>query len=827
MKKKRWLVGILLGVLVVALLPLTASLVDLRGSVARAFEDQWGRPVELSRVEARLLPEPGLRGYGVKIGEAEAFGAEPFVQAEEVDCRLQLRPLLRGRVECARIHLVRPSLNLVRNHEGAWNLAQWAQRGGVAWPVLSAEEARINVKQGTEKKVYALTDTRFVLETRPDAWQLSLEAHPFRSDRQLAEIGSIKLIASLGRVADTASVPVDVSWEFERGSLSQWYAFATGRDLPLRADVALRGRVTGTWRELLLAGEFTLEDLHRWDLIPGRPLPRWRGQYEFRFFGLAHDLEIVRAELRSEHSAVGVRGRIGAVFGKTDWDVEVAAPALALDELLAQYSALKANVSPATRLEGAARFTAKLAGPTSRWKAALALEKAGRWRLSGLRESVRVEPFELRWEQGRLELRPLRFVFPGERSLEVSGRLVPQGASWLARIEAHAPELELEYAVAAARALGWDLWGETRWQGRAQVALEWRSDARAWQEWRCRGILELHGMSFQPRALNRALRIEAARVEYAGRAIRVMPLTVQLAEATLTGTLERARPEAPWLMNLSVDRLTLNELDALVNPERARDLLGALMGSPTPSTEAWDPLQAKGRVEVESLQAGPFHLAQFQADAEWRQRRLLLTQLRFRSLGGQFRGSLQGDFRARLPAYRLAGNAKQIDLNQLLRAGTRLGEFFSGNLGADVMLQTAGRGSRDLRRNLQGIVAGVVTDGTLRNINLLGAMRAAAGMPPEETDAQPRTALQSLGGEFHLANRRVRCQRAQMVVDGAALELSGEVDFEGRLNLRLRGEPLLVAGVEPTPAHRQLFTSGFEIRGHLREPVVRLGARPR
>ncbi|MBI4462577.1 MAG: hypothetical protein HY653_06710, partial [Acidobacteria bacterium] len=51
---------------------------------------------------------------------------------------------------------------------------------------------------------------------------------------------------------------------------------------------------------------------------------------------------------------------------------------------------------------------------------------------------------------------------------------------------------------------------------------------------------------------------------------------------------------------------------------------------------------------------------------------------------------------------------------------------------------------------------------------------------------------------------------------------AGEVGFDGRLNLRVRGEPLLVADVEPSPAHRQLFTSAFEILGTLRQPVVRV-----
>ncbi|MEK7214210.1 MAG: AsmA family protein, partial [Chloroflexota bacterium] len=167
MKTRRWLIALLLSVLAVVVVPLTVSLGPLRAAAVRAFERQWGRPVEVGRVQAQFLPEPGLRSYRVKVSDLEAFGAEPFLQAQEVYWRLKLGSLIRGRLECTRLHLVRPSLNLVRNAQGAWNLALWAQRAALSWPVVSAEEARINFKQGAEKKIYALADARFSLQATP------------------------------------------------------------------------------------------------------------------------------------------------------------------------------------------------------------------------------------------------------------------------------------------------------------------------------------------------------------------------------------------------------------------------------------------------------------------------------------------------------------------------------------------------------------------------------------------------------------------------------------------------------------------------------------
>ncbi|MBI4462852.1 MAG: hypothetical protein HY653_08110, partial [Acidobacteria bacterium] len=510
MKKKRGLVLVLLGVLLLVGVPLAGSVIGLRGSVERAFERHWGRPVEISRAEVRLLPEPSLRAYGVKLVEWEEFGAEPFMHVEEARCRVKLAALLRGRLECARLHFLRPSLNVVRNHEGAWNLLRWLEGAGEVWPVLTAEEARINFKQGAEKKVYALAEARFALEVKPEAWHIDLEARPFRSDRRLRETGRIRLNGTWKRTPDeTGSSPLALSWEVERSALSQWVAFFTGHEPPVRANVALTGNVTGSVAALRLAGECTVEDLRRWDLIPPRPVPRWRGSYELRFSPMTRELGILRADLRSEGSSISARGRIENLLAEPRWDVEVTS-SLALDELLAQLGALRTGVSPDTRLQGTTEVTATLAGTTSEWKGTMTLAKPALWRLPDIRETVRVEPTEMRWQGDRVDLDPLRLVFPGERTLELGGRLLLHEPNWFARVRAHTEQMDLEHLRAAARAVGWNLWGETQWRGRARLALEWRGNVSAWSERMRRGRLELEQASFQAPALNGSLEIEKA-----------------------------------------------------------------------------------------------------------------------------------------------------------------------------------------------------------------------------------------------------------------------------------------------------------------------------
>ena len=206
----------------------------------------------------------------------------------------------------------------------------------------------------------------------------------------------------------------------------------------------------------------------------------------------------------------------------------------------------------------------------------------------------------------------------------------------------------------------------------------------------------------------------------------------------------------------------------------------------------------------------------------WKERRLALTRLRFQAFGGRFRGRFHADFQGEEPQYQCTGNLKEISLAQFLRTTTTLGELFSGRLGADVVLQTTGRRPVDWRHNLQGTVAGVITDGRLTHIDLLAAMSAAAGLTRAGRTGEGATELQSLAGEFEIGERRVRFEGTRMIVDGAALELAGEVDFDAKINLRLRGELLRVAEAKRMSTLRRLFDSTYQLRGTLKEPSVRV-----
>src|SRR5260370_8407549 len=122
-----------------------------------------------------MLASPRVDANGVRVGEDPAFGYEYFLRAERLSASFRWTGLLRGHFEFGTLSLSRPSLILVRNTQGRWNLERWpppAKGSSAATRVygppsapapvnrlqkIGVEEGRINFKNDADKTPLALT----------------------------------------------------------------------------------------------------------------------------------------------------------------------------------------------------------------------------------------------------------------------------------------------------------------------------------------------------------------------------------------------------------------------------------------------------------------------------------------------------------------------------------------------------------------------------------------------------------------------------------------------------------------------------------------------
>jgi hypothetical protein len=124
----KWTLGILvvLVVLVVVALAAVPYLVDaprIQAYIANTASQTLGRPVKFSSVSLRVLPLPAVDLHDLEVAEDPKFGTTPFLRLKTGRVRLQLLPLLTGRVELGDIVLDKPVVTVVQAADGRLNIS--------------------------------------------------------------------------------------------------------------------------------------------------------------------------------------------------------------------------------------------------------------------------------------------------------------------------------------------------------------------------------------------------------------------------------------------------------------------------------------------------------------------------------------------------------------------------------------------------------------------------------------------------------------------------------------------------------------------------------
>src|SRR5205823_6570621 len=122
-KRARVIVAIVGTILLGIFLPPLVTANHFKGRIAGAISSALGRKTTFGEIHLRLLPQPGFDITNFVVEDDPAFSAEPLLRADEVTAYLRLTSLWQGRLEVAQLSLKNPSLNLVRNDGGEWNLA--------------------------------------------------------------------------------------------------------------------------------------------------------------------------------------------------------------------------------------------------------------------------------------------------------------------------------------------------------------------------------------------------------------------------------------------------------------------------------------------------------------------------------------------------------------------------------------------------------------------------------------------------------------------------------------------------------------------------------
>jgi hypothetical protein len=681
----------------------------LKSRIIVSMSSAVGRSVDIGAVHLRLLPRPGFDLENLVVYDDPAFGAEPMLRASEVTAALRLTSLVRGRIEIARLDLTEPSLNLVHGDDGRWNLEALVERTArtplaptgkakseprPGFPYIEATSARINFKNGQEKKPFALTNADFSLwQESENAWGVRLLAQPVRTDLNLNDTGLLRVSGTWQRAATLRETPIDFHVEWRRAQLGQLTKLLTHNDQGWRGGIEFETTLAGTPAKLAVSTSAAIQDFRRYDLTNGEAL-RLAAHCDAQYSSLDHVFHDVVCSAPVQSGMVALKGEMG-LPGSHRCDLMLMAqdvPAAALiafaqrakknlpDDLTAAGTLrgdveIKGEAGSPLRVQGRGEIEdfllASAASKTEIGPETIPFdfnESPGEGGVTRNREKTSAIPFP---SGPRVELGPLSLA-PGRRATNA----VVQG--WVSRSGynfALKGETEIAKALRAARLVGLPALNAAA-DGAALLDLQiagtwpgWGSGAASeFQKPAITGTAKLRNAHVLIHGAEEPVEISSADLQMRADETRVEKLNASAAGTLWIGSLDVPRgcgtPGACEVrFNLKADRVALRELSNWVNPRAKQRPWYQVLESSTQAPPSFlASVRASGRVAVERVQAGSLTATRVSANVDLDRGKLQISELTAELLGGDYHGTWLADFSVKPAVCRGSGSVSELQL---------------------------------------------------------------------------------------------------------------------------------------------------------------------
>ena len=839
--KRRIAAAVVLVLLVLFLLRPGAS--RLKSRIVSSISSAVGRPVEIGSVSLRLLPRPGFDLENLVVYDDPAFGAEPMLRASEVTAALRLTSLVRGRLEIARLDLTEPSLNLVHAEGGRWNLEALLERTAhmplaptgktkseprPGFPYIAASSARINFKNGPEKKPYALTNADFALwQDSENSWGVRLKAQPVRTDLNLNDTGLLQVSGTWQRAGTLHDTPLQFSLEWTHAQLGQLTKFVTGNDQGWRGDVQLDVTVAGKPTNLQIAANASLQDFRRYDITSGNAL-LLAAHCDGHYSSLDHAFHELLCGAPLGGGLVTLKGDMGlpashryALIVKAE---SVPASALAV---LAQRA--KKNLPEDLVAEGMIQGSVSIQ-QNEATMSRLSIDGRGEIseiHLSSLSNKTEIGPemipFTLTAGDMAGSVRPRKMpprksgfhlrapegphVEFGPFAVGAGRATTPTAAGWIDRggySISIAGDADISKSLRVARMFGVPSLQSTA-EGTAQLNLEimgsWagrsRDGASGFSSPQVTGTAKLRNVHVAARGLGDPLEITSAEMDLSPDALRVGKLNAKAAGTAWTGSLDMPRgcgtPAACQVrFGLNTSQLVFSQLSDWLSPHpKDRPWYRVLESSGQSTPSFFSMLRASGRLTADRLQVQNFAATHVSADVSLDGGRLQISELNADFLGGKYQGDWQADFSGKPAVCSGKGRFTGVLLTRL--AEVMKDPWISGTANGEYEVTASGSSAAEFWQSAEGPLNFDARDVVLPHLSLVkneGPVRIAHFI-----------------SHTRLQDGKLEWKETAVALSGANFLLNGTASLKRELALKLVRAS---SGSE----------SGYSIAGTLAAPLV-------
>lgn len=818
------------------------------------LEAAFGRKVEVGRYNFSLWGGPALEAQSVTVAEDPRFGNEYFLRAESLRVELGWQRLLRGHVELGTLSLTRPSLNLVRNADGIWNLAEWlpqpaagrrlSSQVGPVRPASSeirfrkikVESGRINFKQGDTKLPFAFTDVEGTVETENSGtWRIDLKAAPSRAAVLVQRPGTLHLTGHVGGTSSRLRpARLDLSWS--EASITDMLRLVRSYDYGVHGAIGLSISAQTQGDAWMLQGRAELRELHRWDLTLRDDNPSLNIIAKAKFDPANPVLELTEVALEAPHSYVHATGMLNwnrpanvHAPNSNFSQMRIVSAGVDLGDMLVWIRAFRPGVADSLQLHGLAKLEMDLRGWPLRLESGSAAINGAELTGASLRVPVRLGSTTLKYDPKGIDFTPATVSFgvvnrqpEGSLRIEANAKFVPRFSSTLHLTGSLAQTRDL---IASVGMLGWNISNGWDLAGPIRCDLQWRGASYPWQA-QATGTIELGseatGATLRVPFLNHTIEQIRGRADLKPGERRLTLSSAQAFGARWTGVFNRRDADTEWKVNLSAGALTAADMDRWLNPrwqESFFDRMLPFLNSRSAGSPVLEGLQASGRLTLDQFTLTTFAIRRLQSDLKIDGRRIELSNAKAQFYGGEIGGTFDANLQVN-PVYSATLDFSQIDLHALGAAVPGLANLFAGSASGVISFGARGASRDDLLTSLECKGSALVKAPELRNVNLMESLRDSVRRPGT-------SAFQAASASFVCSDGKLQIQDLTLTSASSEIRGSGSVDSNRNMDFRLS---VLTAGASDARHEKSSVVSAasYQLTGPLATPqIARIPPAPR
>jgi hypothetical protein len=808
------------------------------------LESKLGRPVELGRVHFRLLPHPGFSIDQVTVKEDPRFGSEPFARMDGLECDLRWRSLWESRLDCARIQLDHPTLNIVRNTQGQWNLRSLFLRSNAVARIrslgpatrspegfeLDVEDARLNFTVGLTKTPFALIGVSGDLALDPSTGSVRFDfaGTPVRLDLPTPPPGAVELSGEW-KPGDDFGGPLQATLHTNNSLLYGWIPLVTGLSPEIYGVVDGAIQISGRIARLGLAGDIHLDQLHRWDSLPRlSPMPV-EISFKASLDRAREKLLVQWAKASFADSEFQLAGVINRISSTPILDLVLGMERSRLRDVLDMAGRLSGR-QPVWYASGRADGLLTIRGPwpDRRYGGFIAIHSM---RIQAHQLSFSLPQAGIRVDRRGAHLLPTRLLIaPGIQCI-AEGILLRDRSNKIPRaplsrrpgmtvqasgtaVNAHlhhlsvSPAHDYEFTISArqasvgkllrlARLIGVQQARDIEAEGLANASVSVSGSVWPLGNPHVSARANLHHARLLVPGLTEPLRLARFHLESSGRNIQVNPLVTRIGPVIFSGWLKHdGKHDNPWTFKLSTSRVSLERASlwfAVLQPEKPSPFLDFIpwlrpfITRREAGRNIFSSIHALGEIESPVVTFRGVRLERVRAHIAIADRLARIGNVAFRVAGGAGEGSARIEFK-RVPAL-ITGTFK-LKHGELARLAWRLPPTLrdvQGGISATGRFTTRGLTRREM-------AAGLVGNATiqLRHVSLgwfdpLQAFAHAASLGSFQPDHETAR-LQTAALNLHIDDQHAVLEPVQLKLAGAPFEIHGDYGFNGEASVYVRAD---------------------------------------